>query len=100
MCRVDAAVVRQQTRVERSDEPVWRYFVAHATPVESAFSLIAMASLCVSIYALRDANVDSQILSAAKVNGPRRAIADNNIHQEQLRFGISIVMVLASNSFL
>ena len=79
---------------------MWKLIVQHATPVESTFTLISLAAVAISIYALRDAHIDSSILAAAKVNGPRRAIADNNIHQEQLRFGISVVMVLASISFL
>lgn len=79
---------------------MWNTITAHLTPLETVFSAIAMVALSVSVYAWRDAHIDSAILSAAGVNGPRRAIADNNIHQELLRFGIALVMVVTSWSFL
>ena len=79
---------------------MWDYLVLHATPVETAFSIISLLSAIVSTYALRDAYIDSAILTAAKINGPRRAIADNNLHQEQLRFAIAVVMVMTSVAFL
>lgn len=73
---------------------------AHATPVEGIFSTVAIVSAVVAIHSLREAMIDSAVQSAAKINGPRRMIADNNIHQEQLRLGISLVMVLAAITFL
>lgn len=44
--------------------------------------------------------IDAAVQTAAKINGPRRLVAENNIHQEQLRLAVSVVMVLASISFL
>lgn len=73
---------------------------AHATPIEVIFTIVALASEIVSIYALRDALIDSTVQAAAKINGPRRLVADNNIRQEQLRLSISSVMLMASCTFL
>jgi hypothetical protein len=72
----------------------------HATPVEGLFAFFAFVSTGISIYALRDAMMDSAVLAAARVNGPRRMIADNNIHQEQLRLAVAAVMLLTAVSFL
>lgn len=72
----------------------------HATPIEGLFTIVSVLSTIVSIYALRSAMIDAAVQAAAKINGPRRMVAENNIHQEQLRLAVSLVMVLASISFL
>lgn len=74
--------------------------MSHMTPLEMLFAVLSILALGVCVYCWRDADMDSAVLSVAKVNGPRRMIADNNIRQEQLRLGISLVMVLTSWSFL
>lgn len=70
------------------------------TWLEVVFAALSIIAIGVCMYAWRDADIDAAVLSVAKVNGPRRLVADNNIRQEQLRFGISLVMVLTSWSFL
>jgi hypothetical protein len=77
-----------------------RTIFAHATPVEGAFAVLAFVATLFSIYALRDATIDSSLLTAAKVDGSRRLVADNNIRQEGLRLVIAGVMLLAGVSFL
>lgn len=76
------------------------HLFSHATPVETVFTLVSIVASIVSVYALRDALVDAAVQTAAKVNGPRRMVALNNIHQELLRLCMTGVMVLASISFL
>jgi len=73
---------------------------SHATPIETVFTIVSVVSAIVSIWALRDALIDASVQAAAKVNGPRRMVAINNIHQEILRLSMSGIMVLASISFL
>ena len=73
---------------------------AHMTWLEMVFAAVSLVSMLVTLYAWRDAITDSAVLSAAKVNGPRRIIADNNIQQETLRVWIALVLVMTSWSFL
>ena len=79
---------------------MWDTLRAHSTPVELALSILASVAFIVSLYSLWDAHCDSQILTDAKVNGPRRITVDNNILQEELRCGIAVVLVMTSVAFL
>lgn len=76
------------------------FLLPQATIAELLWVAFAVVAGLVSLWALRDALVDSAVLSAAKVNGARRTIADNNIRQEAIRFAVCFVMMLASFSFI
>lgn len=79
---------------------MWAELISHMTPMELVFCVLSMTALSVTTHSWRDAHIDSAILSAAKLNGPRRVVADNNIQQEQLRFGLALLLTLTSWSFL
>lgn len=74
--------------------------IFHTSPIEIVFTFVAFCVVVVSIWALRDAMIDSAVLTAARVNGPRRMISENAMRQEEIRLAIGCVMLLASVLFL
>jgi hypothetical protein len=74
--------------------------IDHATPMEFIWSAIAFVALFISLWCWQDAEKDSAVLTAAKVNGLRRITADNSIRIGRLLFATCIVMSFSSLTFL
>lgn len=64
--------------------------------LEFVWLIAGMVAAYLSVRSIRDAMLDSSVLAAAGVNGPRRVAASNNIQQEIIRFVMVCLMVFTA----
>jgi hypothetical protein len=65
-------------------------------PIELAFLAAAFIFLCISIYGLRQARMDASALNAARVNGPRKAMAETAVDQGWAHVFVGLTMAGAA----
>lgn len=67
-----------------------------ANMLEWVFLAMSLATLIVSMLALREAVRDETFLITHGNNGPRKLVADQNVREEGIKVAISAVMIVAS----
>lgn len=73
---------------------IWTW--TYTSPIELGWLSISILFVMITMYGLREALIDSAVLTANKVNGPRRVTADANVRQEEIRIIIAFIMLLSS----
>lgn len=67
----------------------------HLNHVEMIFFIVAILSMVVAVYSLREAMMD-QAMRESSTHDPIKTVADANVRQEWFKISISIVMLAAS----
>lgn len=67
-------------------------------PIEIVWLTVSVVVMTLSVWALREAIVDSAFMVAHNINGPRKVVADASIREESIKVGISIVMLVAATA--